>query len=511
MRTRIAILLSILVMTLMAAGCERDIESKDPVRSVNGEVPIPINLRAELGQQTITLYWAVTDTSAVSRFRIYWTTLEAGEFLRHDSTTGFSKTLTDLRPNQTYYFQVSSVSREGVEGDASEIIAATATVLSISIADDAPCTGSRDVLVQVNVPATVSHVKLSEQPDLADAAFRLFTGTQTRFRLSDGDGTKRVYAMFLFQEGSQSADPVQDDIVLDTRAEISSVSFSPTGTVFTAGQTVTFSLDAGETGGTASVSFTGVSGVSLYDGDQDGVYTGQWVVPLNFSLSNGIVTGLFTDAAGNWAPNRDAGETITVADVPLPVTLAATPVSTWKIDLTWTRSVSGDFAAYRVFRALTPDVSNSSELVVSVPAQPTTAYTDTVLDDNTLYYYAVYVYDNNGLSSMSNVASARTLVNTAPEAVTLFAFPDPPAAGDTATGTLEWTANGDEDLESYRVFYDRQPLPTPSDSMVSYESSRQATTFRFEVFGSGAHYFRAYVYDRHGLFTESNQVTVFIP
>jgi fibronectin type 3 domain-containing protein len=114
-----------------------------------------------------------------------------------------------------------------------------------------------------------------------------------------------------------------------------------------------------------------------------------------------------------------------------PTQLVATPVSTAKIGLTWSASVSGGVPIrnYAVFRGTT--AANLSQ--IATVAQP--AYTDATGSPSTTYYYAVQATDTGGdVSSMSATVSATTL-----------ALPSPPtnlaASADSKTQVdLTWTA-----------------------------------------------------------------------
>ena len=492
----------IFAVVLLMAGCDRDIASKDPIRTVPDNPPKPINVRAEIGQQTITLYWEMTDSSDISRFRIYTATSQGTDFMLRDSTTAYFKTLSGLQHNQRYYFRIAAVYGT-LESDRSDIISAEANNLSIVIEDDIEYINTQDIYVQTNVPSSTTHIKMSEDPNLAGAKFDLFQGTQTSFTLSKGDGLKTIYAEFLFEDGSKTAAPLSDDIILDTRAEIASVSFSPASQTFSAGDTIHFTLTTTEIKGNAWVTFGSGEGVDLYDEDADMVYTGYWIVPTNYTLNNGIVTGHFTDQAGNEAPEITDEDVINVASDPLPVTLLASGISSFQAELTWTEAVGDGYAAYRIYRDSDDTVDNNSLLIKSVTSRSSTSYTDTTLDANTSYYYVVYTYDNSGLYSVSNIAQARTQVNSAPEAIELFVIP---AAGDT-TGTLKWTQSNDDDFGSYRIYKSSAPGVTTSGTLAAFITSRSTTTFSYGSDDIGK-YFIIYVYDRHGLSTPSNEVRI---
>ncbi len=413
-------LLSIVIAALvLGVACDRYIESNDPVRPYPDQGPVPTNLTAELIESAVVLTWQMPDPSGVLRYRVYTAPVDdSTTYVLRDSTTSTSITLLGLPPNQRYYFKVAAVAASGLEWDRSEAVSARVLHLSIAINGGAEYTSDRNVQVRANLPAGVAtHALVSEDPLLAGSDYQLLSGTQTPYVLSTGDGIKRVYARLQFDDGTATAQTLVDSIYLDTYAKIDSVYFNSPGAdgFFATGEVITFGLDAGEAGGSATVSFTGASGLVLFDngtnGDpvaNDGKYHYNWTVPLNFSLNNGVVLGSFTDRAVNRISQQSATRPLTVFATPLPVTLSVEALSDSVVELTWTRSVSGNFAAYRVYRGSNANVNLSSTLLTTLEGQATISYRDTSVAAATTYYYRVYVRDQSGLSAGSNVASATT-------------------------------------------------------------------------------------------------------
>ncbi len=86
-----------------------------------------------------------------------------------------------------------------------------------------------------------------------------------------------------------------------------------------------------------------------------------------------------------------------------------------KIKLTWNRNDEADLAGYRIYRRLSGETSFGSPIGVRPPSQ--TSYTDTDLQVDTTYEYAVSAY--NTLSQESDLSS---IVSATPY------YPDPPIA-----------------------------------------------------------------------------------
>ncbi len=102
---------------------------------------------------------------------------------------------------------------------------------------------------------------------------------------------------------------------------------------------------------------------------------------------------------------------VTVADSVKPVILSNPSVITYKsINLTWTQSDDADFLYYRVYKSLVPGVTNTGVPSVEITDINTTYCTIDTLDEDTNYYFRVFVYNSNGTVYGSNEVQARTNV-----------------------------------------------------------------------------------------------------
>ncbi|MBD3258817.1 hypothetical protein GF377_10315, partial [candidate division GN15 bacterium] len=72
-----------LSLVLITSGCERHIESKDPVRSLPAEPPAPVNVVSQINDRAVQLSWEVTDSANVSRFRIYRSPADSVRYTLH--------------------------------------------------------------------------------------------------------------------------------------------------------------------------------------------------------------------------------------------------------------------------------------------------------------------------------------------------------------------------------------------------------------------------------------------
>jgi fibronectin type 3 domain-containing protein len=154
------------------------------------------------------------------------------------------------------------------------------------------------------------------------------------------------------------------------------------------------------------------------------------------------------DTSGNISPMSAVVSAKTMTAPTAPTQLAATPVSTTNIAVTWVAGTSSlPLAEYRLFRG----TSASNLVQVGVNTKP--AYTDSGLTPGTKYYYAVQQEDTGGdLSPMSAAVSATTVAP--PAAPTkLVATPD----SSTMIG-LTWVAGTSGlPIGEYQIFRGTSP------------------------------------------------------
>lgn len=220
-----------------------------------------------------------------------------------------------------------------------------------------------------------------------------------------------------------------------------------------------------------------------------------------------VVTNPGLEAASNTA-------SLTVPNVrpPAAVTLqAADGVSTTRAVIRWARSNDLDFAAYRLYRSTTAAVDNSGTPVAVLTTADVISFVDDTLDENTLYYYRLYVVDQGGLAAGSNEIQART-ANLPPPGVQLS-----PATSVAPTAlTLTWTLCDAHDFASYRVYRSETPNVTTASTLVREVDERNALSFRDTTVQPGkTYYYRIYVLDNGTspgpLASGSNTISVTTP
>jgi len=502
-----------LLVLLMLFGCSRYIESEDPDFKLPDEPPVPINLQVLHLADGIRLSWSVPDSIAGMTYRVYYSDVTEADTTLWGGVATFSADISGLNQGQAYLFRVASVLPGNVEGRLSRAVSAQVGVMTLLINNDASYTNSRDVTVSFVVPSSTSLMQLSEDNSFAGEHWRTFTQS-TAFELSDNDGPKVIYSRFRFSDGSESepAAFIADSIILDRETAIDSVYYTPAGMVLARDSIINFYLVCAEDGA-AEVSFAGVNNFQL---DFDNVlsdtlndlyiYSGNYTIPTNVEVIDGLVTGRFADLAGNNANNVTASTLLNISNPPTPVTLVATTETSSSIRLNWSQAIDNDFAAYHIFRDTLVSVSGISDVVTVINAQGTVTFNDSGLDDSTLYYYRIYVYDNSGLTAGSNADSALTLINQPPAAVI-------PAAriqtGETDTTVLiSWSVSDAVDFEAYHVYWTAGAADTTRLGIIN---NINETSFTDNFPAAGQNFYRVDVYDQQGEYSESDWIGISVP
>lgn len=196
---------------------------------------------------------------------------------------------------------------------------------------------------------------------------------------------------------------------------------------------------------------------------------------------------------------------------PAAVTLQQpTSVGVTSVGLEWSQSSDRDFASYRVYRNETGAVTDADQLVATIPDIGRAYCDDSGLQENTTYYYRVYVFDEGGLKSRSNEVQVTTKQPEQPGPVDLMPpiIAEPP---DPASVTLNWDRSQDTDFAAYQVFR-AESLPVDSLSrLVSTIESAATLSYQDSAVAEGrTYYYRVYVQDTAGHETGSNTVLAFV-
>lgn len=411
-----------LLTSLVVFSCDKKPTGLTGFSSLNFPTS-PDSIRVVVGDKVVIIQWSFSDSSSsIQKFKIYRAENSAANFVFVDSST--AKTFTDrsIQNNITYYYQVTAVNKSGFEGKKSEAIVAQPGQFSIVIDGGAEYTGDANVNLALTASTAPAFMLLSNDSSFTSAGLKPFEKS-TAWSLALGDGPKTVYAKFQDESGKATTLPVNDTIILDTKAVIVSVAENTGGVEKAAGDTIHFTLNASEPGGQARVTIVnGPGNLLLYDdgtnGDAEadnGIYELDYIVPQNADVFQARVQGDFTDRVNNHATSVFSETRLTIKHPPKPVTLFS-PVLDFDsggqigLKLSWTESEDkGDFASYLVYRSVTPNViPETATLLTSITSQKTISYLDQTVIRNNNYYYKVFVSDLTGLKVGSNEVSGST-------------------------------------------------------------------------------------------------------
>jgi fibronectin type 3 domain-containing protein len=530
MGKKLIIILSLLIIAL--AGCSDEIETPSGISDLPSQPETPRGLTASIGNGQIVLEWTVTNPAAIDRYVVYFSDSATTGMMVFDTTALDTDTVDGLVNGRTYFFRVSVIDNDGLEGIQSSAVAGMPGIFSISIETGRPYTNDRSVTINLIAPEGTNLVQLSEDPAFNGAHWEIY-GNNKSFELSDEDGAKIVYARFEMNTGGISVDAIFDDIVLDRKAEIDTVMIFVDDTqevlgdtLLLAGDTLRFEIHVSEEGSAASIDIAGLGTVELNDfgigGDkfpEDDIFGAEFIIPDETELFEAGLTARFTDVAGNHAPDVISSVRLSVTSSPTPVTVWGYSLSSLEIQLLWTQSEINDFLLYRIFRStdITPPFTDSMQ-VIQISQANDAQYLDSDLEDDTKYWYWIYVDDTHGNSARSNDVAIQTPANEPPDTLTIFAA----TTGDTLSAKITWPkASEAEDFEAYYIFRDITDLPTyagsdhisyPEDKAVEFIHDQQTTSFvDSDLPDSGTYYYQVYVVDKQGMVSRSNQATVFVP
>jgi len=377
----------------------------------------------------------MVDSTDVVRYRLYRQS-PTDATMQLAATSDIQRgTIPGLQTGTLYGLQVAGVNSLNVEGPRSEIAYVRPSVFGVSVDGSAVFTSNPVVSVELS-SGGFNQVRLAESPaQLGQTNYQLVPGGLVlTFQFTGGDGVKTVYAQYRDAVSGSESDVVSDDIQLDRQASIASVTQDTGGAVKTAGQTIHFTLTAGEVEGFATVDIGNArTGLRLYDdgthGDAvaaDGTYELSYVVEATIDCNDVPVTGRFTDRAGNTAPSVQAAGLVTISNPPPAVTLSD-PVNQGggRVLLLWEQSSIPDFQAYRVWYAPTSPVLASAQRILDTTIVSRTVST-TVVDNlpvSSTRYFMIQVVDAAG--NVSPPSNEKSIVVSGPAPSSARLLPKP--------------------------------------------------------------------------------------
>ncbi|MBI5466705.1 MAG: fibronectin type III domain-containing protein, partial [Candidatus Kerfeldbacteria bacterium] len=210
------------------------------------------------------------------------------------------------------------------------------------------------------------------------------------------------------------------------------------------------------------------------------------------------------DKSGNFTPSNEVYG-LTINGNPAMVTLNPITVKTaTSVTLNWTQSTDQDFSSYKVFRSVNPNVSTSETQIADIPNSGQLTQMDTTVTENVTYYYRIFVVDKKGAATGSNT-QAVTVPNGTPGALTLNA----PTNVTPTNATLSWSQATVNDFASYKLFRSENPNVGTTDVLIAMRTVVTETTFTdtTEV-ENHTYYFRVFLYDTSGTYSDSNTQSI---
>ena len=492
---------------LLAGGCSRQIDKVTDADTFPSAPCVLSDISLDIGDMKVALSWETDTTGEIDFYLIYRSDSTASDFFLRDSSTTNSYVDLSVQNNKRYYYQVSAVSKSGIEGSPSTSVSGVPGLFSIRIEGNDGFTNSRNISIVTVFPSGTTHIMLSNGDDFSESVWGNAVSATT-WNLPDQDGIHTVYAKFKMYDGNESNDIVSDDITLDRIALIENFTSDDDGGILTSGDVIHFRMVTGETGGEAIAVLPVVGEIELFDngttGDQtadDGIYELDYTIPPTIEFENGAVTGTFQDIATNLSPEATIDHTITVRNSPSSVALYLNGAFEDRIELAWTESHDDDFASYRVYRSESATVDETSHFVAKLNSASQLSVTDTNVASATTYHYVVIVSDQTGLTASSNTLTVTTRENTPPSPVVVAHVKT-----DSTTFELNWTRNRDADFESYRIYRSKSPdVSNDQDDLLAIENSQSTASYTGDDEGE-TYYYIIFVYDRLGLASEGSNI-----
>jgi len=211
------------------------------------------------------------------------------------------------------------------------------------------------------------------------------------------------------------------------------------------------------------------------------------------------------DKGGLFSESEEVSVKLDAPKVLTVIKLQAYCINWTTVSLTWNQSQEKEFDAYKIYRSRSAGVSISSEFVKSIYDKYQTQFKDTGLNEETTYYYKVYVFNKRGDNKAGNEVKINTTANTPPTAVVL----DKPLTLNKTTVKLSWSRSVDDDFSMYRIYRSDQLPVSLNNTPIQMSSDNITNVYKDSgLKPDNIYYYKIVVYDKGGLYAESNEVAV---
>ncbi|MBT8377872.1 MAG: carboxypeptidase regulatory-like domain-containing protein [Ignavibacteria bacterium] len=129
----------------------------------------------------------------------------------------------------------------------------------------------------------------------------------------------------------------------------------------------------------------------------------------NLSISKSFSDGNFTETN----QNISVTDNLNLSELKLPKAVflfSISEITASSVFISWSQTDTNDFREYKIYRHTSPGLDETTGTLIYVATSISdTFFTDNNLFESTYYYYRVYVMNDYGRLSGSNIVSAKTL------------------------------------------------------------------------------------------------------
>ena len=441
MRTKCKFLMLLLILGILYAACS---VGSGTDYGGGGGLAAPTGLTAVGTSSTsISLNW--TTVSGAAKYKIYQSVTSTGVYSYVDQTEYGNYVVNNLTSSHTYYYKVSSIDVNGIEGPQSTYAEGRTFEAAIPVPGSVRASAVSSDSIQINWNAVTGAMNYKVyRSSTASGSYQLIS-TRTDTSYTDMGLTPlttyyyKVSALTAMGESGQS-DPIQ----ATTPAE--NVVPAPGG------------LQASSLGSTSIlinwITVTEASGYRIYRSDSA---SGSYILVGTSSTTSYTNTGLSPSTLYYYKVStvHSKGEseqsspisamTQTEPDIQPPAGINASTLGTSSIQVSWS-NVSGA-TGYKVYRS--NSASGSYNFLGSVSSSP---YTDGGLSASSTWYYKVSSVKDSQESAMSSSYASATTQSGSGSIDYPPVMPTGLVVSSVSSGSITLTWNSVSTAASYNVY-----------------------------------------------------------
>jgi len=409
--TLLIVLLISLLYTLQ--GCEKNFN--DPVSIDMSRYPqSPTKLKAEVGDEYIRLSWKYENITKIEYFYIFRKDTLMDDFVKIDSTENIFYEDENVKNGMIYEYYISSFDDNHFEGKPSQYVLACPGIYSLLINNGVGVAETRKVTLTMIAPENTQFMQISNDSLFSDVVWEPFATTR-QWLLTEGDGLKTIYARFLNEYDNTTFGFIKNRIILrnETRSNFAPVTLRIYVELENFGFSLTWDQSNYERFGSYRL-FRSTS--SEVNDELTPIFVTRnrdenYYKDIGLNSATTYYYRLFVFSLNGKSVGSNLVSATTIANKPpKAVTLAKPlPITKGALKLTWSQNRDNDFDSYRIYRSKVATIDSTLAPVIIISDQQITSYEDKGLENNTFYYYQLFVFDQNGLRSGSNEVEGKTL------------------------------------------------------------------------------------------------------